>query len=414
MAQPPVERTEAAGGSALVGSVADWLMQQALDETGLDDIFGGCCARLRATGIPLARAFIGFRILHPLFSVMAHTWHADRSTALDTFNQTENDGLTGTPYIEMIRQRIPVVRRRLAGPDAMIDYKSLERFRDAGMTDYIAYVVAYGQGIGINAGIVGSWATDRPSGFNDAEIDALLSIHRSLAVACKVRIKDMIARNVVSTYLGANAGVRVLSGAIKRGDGETIHAVVWFSDLRNSTGLAELLSPTDYLAALNSYFECTAGAVLAHGGEVLVLVGDAVMAIFPTGASGVSEACKSALAAAEDAERRLAEANAARDQKLDFGVGLHVGDLMFGNIGVPERLQFTVVGPAANEVARVQALTKTLGRRVLASRDFADKLAVEWESLGRHRMQGIAETREVFAPSGAKTESQRDTEKATT
>jgi adenylate cyclase len=128
------------------------------------------------------------------------------------------------------------------------------------------------------------------------------------------------------------------------------------------------------------------------------MIGDAVMAIFPTEPGGVGAACEGALAAAQDSERRLMEVNARRAEPLDFGVGLHVGDLIFGNIGVPERLQFTVVGPAANEVARVQALTKTLGRRILASRDFAGHVDAEWDSLGAHRLQGIAEAREVFAP----------------
>jgi adenylate cyclase len=246
--------------------------------------------------------------------------------------------------------------------------------------------------------MVGSWATDRPSGFSDGDISALLRIQQNLGIAAKVRIKDLISRNVVSTYLGPNAGLRVLSGAIARGDGEAIHAAVWFSDLRNSTGLAERLSPQDYLDALNAYFECTAGSVMQHGGEVLVMIGDAVMAIFPTEPIGISAACDAALAAAEEAERRLIELNAKRAEPLDFGVGLHVGDLIFGNIGVPERLQFTVVGPAANEVARVQALTKTLGRRILASRDFAGHVDAEWDSLGAHRLQGITDAREVFAP----------------
>jgi adenylate cyclase len=394
-----VAREGDGGGSDLIGGVADWLMLQALGEPDLEDLFGGCCARTRAAGIPIARGFIGFRILHPLFTVMSLYWRPDKGISTDMISGSpDGSGFDRTPYPDMIRDRIPNLRRRLSGPDAMIDYPSLARVRDEGMTDYLAYLVAFGAGVGVNAGLIGSWATERESGFNDADIASLLSIQSRLAVACKVRIKDMIAKNVVTTYLGADAGLKVLGGAIKRGDGETIHAVVWYSDLRNSTALAERLSPEDYLAALNAYFECTAGAVLAHGGEVLLLIGDAVLAIFPTEAKGVVAASKDALAAAVDSERRLAETNAARTAPLDFGVGLHVGDLMFGNIGVPERLEFTVVGPVANEVARVQALTKTLGRRILVSRDFAASLGVPWNSLGRHEMAGIAGAREVFTP----------------
>ena len=399
MARAPIETGT---GSDLIGTVADWLMDQTLGEPDLQELFAGCCARLHAAGVPIARAYIGCRILHPLFSVLALTWRPTSGIALQELpHSREIRGWAESPFHHLVKNKLPSIRRRLAGPDAVIDFPMLAELRDQGMTDYFGYVVSFTGGPAsaiAPSGMSGSWATDRLSGFNDNDISALLRIQRSFATAAKMRIKDMISRNVVSTYLGANAGLRVLSGAIKRGDGEAIHAAVWFSDLRNSTGLAERLSPEDYLAALNSYFECTAGSVMARGGEVLVMVGDAVMAIFPTQAGGVAAACEAALAAAEDSEQRLQEVNAKRAEPLDFGVGLHVGDLIFGNIGVPERLQFTVVGPAANEVARVQSLTKTLGRRILASRDFASRVDTGWDSLGAHRLQGIAGAREVFAP----------------
>jgi adenylate cyclase len=389
-------------GSDLIGTVEDWLMAQTLAEPDLQTMFEGCCARLHAAGIPIARAYIACRILHPLFSVLALIWRP--KTGIETQELPRSRDIRGwqdSPFSLLTKNNVPSIRRRLAGPEAVVDFPVLAELRDEGITDYYGYVMSF---TGAPAtpraasGMVGSWATDRASGFSDGDISALLRIQKNLGIAAKVRIKDLISRNVVSTYLGPNAGLRVLSGAIARGDGEAIHAAVWFSDLRNSTGLAERLSPQDYLDALNAYFECTAGSVLQHGGEVLVMIGDAVMAIFPTEPLGVAAACDAALGAAEDAERRLIEMNATRGEPMDFGVGLHVGDLIFGNIGVPERLQFTVVGPAANEVARVQALTKTLGRRILASREFAGHVDAEWDSLGAHRLQGIADAREVFAP----------------
>lgn len=395
---------EPSGGSDLIGTVENWLMAQTLGEPELQNLFDGCCARLHAAGVPIARAYIGCRILHPLFSVLALTWRPKSGIEVQELpHSREIRGWQDSPFSHLVKNNLPVIRRRLAGPDAVVDFPMLAELRDQGMTDYFGYIVSFTGGVvsgGAPSGMSGSWATDRPSGFSEADIAALLRIQRNLATAAKMRIKDLISRNVVSTYLGANAGLRVLSGAIKRGDGEAIHAVVWFSDLRNSTGLAERLAPKDYLDTLNSYFECTAGSVMHRGGEVLVMIGDAVMAIFPTEPGGVGAACEAALAAAQDAEACLHEVNAKRRDPLDFGVGLHVGDLIFGNIGVPERLQFTVVGPAANEVARVQSLTKTLGRRILASRDFASRVDTPWESLGAHRLQGIAEAREVFAPEG--------------
>jgi adenylate cyclase len=406
-------------GSDLIGTVEDWLMAQTLAEPDLQTMFDGCCARLHAAGIPIARAYIACRILHPLFSVLALIWHPGTGITVQELPHSRDiRGWQDSPFSVLTKNNLPSIRRRLVGPEAVVDFPMLQELRDEGMTDYYGYVMSFTGGppsaAQVASGMVGSWATERPSGFSEGDISALLRIQRNLGIAAKVRIKDLISRNVVSTYLGANAGLRVLSGAIKRGDGEAIHAAVWFSDLRNSTGLAERLSPQDYLDALNAYFECTAGAVLQHGGEVLVMIGDAVMAIFPTEPIGVAAACDAALAAAEDAEQRLIELNAKRAEPLDFGVGLHVGDLIFGNIGVPERLQFTVVGPAANEVARVQALTKTLGRRILASRDFAGHVDAEWNSLGAHRLQGIADAREVFAPKPRVIQPQRHrgTEKA--
>ena len=186
----------------------------------------------------------------------------------------------------------------------------------------------------------------------------------------------------------------MLDGQIRRGDGERIHAVIWYSDMRDSTRLADRLDPHVFIERLNRYFECTAGAVIAGGGEVLRFVGDAVLAIFPIRAGGddARTASERALAAARDAESRLARANeglaAQGEEPIEFGLGLHVGDVMYGNIGVPERLEFSVIGPAANEVARIEDLTKTLGRRVLVSEAFANAAGHALRAAGRASAAG--------------------------
>ena len=178
-----------------------------------------------------------------------------------------------------------------------------------------------------------------------------------------------------------------------------LHAVIWFSDMRDSTRLADTLAPEEFLETVNSYFECTAGAVLANGGEVLRFIGDAVLAIFPIRDGDQRSACALALSAAGEAESRLQALNEKRAadnlEALDYGLGLHVGDVMFGNIGVPERLEFSVIGPAANEVARIEGLTKTLGQRTLASAEFARCLPDRFESAGEHRLKGVGAPLEV-------------------
>ena len=305
----------------------------------------------------------------------------------------------------MLDSGIPFLRRRLTGADALVDFPILEELRDRDATDYLSYAVRFGDlepdEQDVNSGLLGSWATDRASGFSGRDIQSLLRIQQRLAVACKVTINDQTARTILTTYLGPDAGEKVMNGQIKRGDGQTIHAVIWYSDLRNSTKLAASMPAEDFLDLLNAYFECTAGAVLAHGGEVLRFIGDAVLAIFPFGDGNKRDCCEAALAAAHEADRRNDETNEERSgtgqETFDFGLALHVGDVMFGNIGVPERLEFSVIGPAANEVARLEDMTKTLNRRILMSKEFTSELPLDWDSLGEHELRNVDSPMEIFA-----------------
>ena len=379
-------------------------MTRALGGAEMASLLEGCSSRLLAAGVPLWRTHVSYRTLHPLYGAVGLTWRRGMGVETAEYLHIETGGedWRQSPFFHMIKTRIAFVRRHLTGDQTLLDFPVLTELRDGGATDYLAFLVEFGEGTG--DGIVGSWTTDRSAGFTDQDIRSLLRIQRRLAVACKVTIKGEIARNVVHAYLGPNAGQRVLNGQIKRGDGETIPAVIWLSDLRDATGMADTMPAQDFLGVLNSYFECTAGAVLAQGGEVLQLIGDAVLAIFPIGDGAASrlEARERALAAMRDADDRLTNLNRERTdaglKALSFGLGLHLGDVMFGNIGVPERLQFTVIGPAANEVARLEDLTKRLDRRVLVSGEFARDLHPALESLGKHEVKGVAEPLEVFAP----------------
>ena len=196
-----------------------------------------------------------------------------------------------------------------------------------------------------------------------------------------------------------------MQGNIRRDKGEQIEAVIWFSDMRDSTRWADELEADDFLALVNSYFECTASAVISSGGEVLRFIGDAVLGIFPVEEQGRYDshlAASTAMKAMQDAENRLAKLNQKRLSNglkpVDFGLGLHIGTVTFGNIGVAERLEFSVVGPAANEVARLEALSKTLQRRVLVSEAFASLLDANWESLGEHTLRGVNNKVKIFSP----------------
>jgi adenylate cyclase len=287
----------------------------------------------------------------------------------------------------------------------MLDFPILEELRQGGATDYYAFLIPFADGK--EDGLIGSWVTDRKRGFVDADLRALHRIQRRLGVACRMTIRGKLAENVVETYLGRGAGERVLAGQIRRGDGETIPAVIWYSDLRGSTAMAETLSREAYTEVLNCYFGCAGGAIMDAGGEILDFIGDAILAIFPVGGDTQrrGDACGRAFSAAHDAQRRLNGTNAERAKRgmpqLAYGLALHVGDMMFGNIGTPNRLSFSVIGPSVNQVARLEALTKELRQPIVASRAFTESCPGNWQSLGKHKVQGIAEPIEVFAPKSA-------------
>jgi adenylate cyclase len=403
------KESTAAATSVHIDGVADWLMSQALGEGDVHDIFGGCCDRLLAAGIPLWRAFVSFRVLHPKFATVSIIWRREeRSGSVERIETLHGEAFTSedwrlSPMNHMLSTQIPFLRRRLTGDEALLDFPVCRDLRDQGASDYVAWMIPFVRddepGPHMD-GVIGSWSTDRSSGFSDGEIRSLVRIQRRLVVSLKVQIKQQIAQTVLATYLGMDAGRQVLEGQIRRGDGEMLHAVIWYSDMRHSTRLADTLAAEEFLKTVNTYFECTAGAVLANGGEVLRFIGDAVLAIFPIRDGDAKSACELAMAAVRDADARLEAVNAERaDRKLealDYGLGLHVGDVMFGNIGVPERLEFSVVGPAANEVARIESLTKVLGRRVLASAEFARSVPSVWESVGEHALEGVGEPLEVM------------------
>ena len=290
------------------------------------------------------------------------------------------------------------IRRRLEGPGARLDYPVLEDLVAEGATDYVAMPLRFSDGQ-INILVL---VSDRPGGFSTDQLGQLYEVLPNLSRMLEAHAQRISSLTLLKTYLGRNAGQRVMDGLVKRGDGELLHAAIWLSDLRGSTVLAETLSREDYLAALNQYFDAVAGAVIDHDGEVLKFIGDAVLAIFPIDdlRHPNPDACTQALAAVRDAGERLAALNevrrAAGELPLDFGIGLHRGDLTYGNIGTTKRLDFTVIGPAVNEASRIEGLCKPLGQPVLISAAFADSYPGQLTSLGKHALRGVAEPKEIF------------------
>jgi adenylate cyclase len=397
--------TNGAASRALIERAADWLMAQALNDTDLRDIVRGCCERLHGAGVPITRGQCSFSMLHPLYRGIGYTWRRGEGLQVDAFrhraDDTQPDLFLKSPYYHLVKHGLEHMRRRL-DTGGEVEFPIFDDLRKAGLTDYLAFRSSFA--IGLGQGMVGSWATDQRGGFTDGEIEALLRIQDPLAVACKIATRGGLAKGVLSTYLGAKAGERVLSGQIKRGDGETSRAAIVWGDLRNSTQMAEQLGRQAYIDNLNSFFDATAGVVADLGGEILSFIGDGFLAVFPCerNQKKSAEACELALSAALHAAHRMAATNRKRavegNVALGYGMSLHIGNVMFGNVGLAERLSFSVFGSAVNEASRLEGLTKKFATPIVASADFAGYCDCAWEPLGEQSLRGVNAPMAVFRP----------------
>jgi adenylate cyclase len=388
---------QAASARVLGSAIVEWLAGEALQDSDPAVLYGELCQRLRGVGIPIRRGQVAFRMLHPLYDASTLNWNTEKGVVVELYRpeQTGGEMFLRSPMGHALVNRLPVLRRRLTGDTALLDFAILEEFREAGGTDYVVFLIGFDRG---KNGVICSWLSDRPAGLTDYEIVQLQQITRELGIALKAKFERSVAQNIAHAYLGKRAGQAVLAGSIRRGDGEKITAALWYSDLRRSTEFADRLSAEAFLQLLGQYFEMTAAAVLDHGGEVVSLIGDAVLGVFRV-EGAPDEACRRALAAANEARRRLGTSEAtAAGAPLDFGIALHLGQVIYGNVGVAERLQFTLVGSAVNEVVRVQDLTKKLGCPVLATARFASAVPNEtWRPLGEHVLRGFETQMPILA-----------------
>jgi len=376
-----------------VRPVAAWLDDGARSAREPDDMLAQLCRRLVASGVSLYRVGVFVRTLHPNVAGRAFFWRDDREEVeVDSADHRwfgSEDHLKSP--IHAVWTTNSETRRRLADPACPMDYPVLSDLRTEGATDYLAVPLRF-----LNGEVhVASFATRRPGGFTPGELDALREVLPPFTRVAEIYAHMRKARNILDAYLGPNAGEKVLAGRIKRGDAEDIDAVIWFCDLRDSTRLADSMSRREFLALLNDYFECVLGPVLERHGEVLRFIGDAALAIFPV-AGRPAEACAKALAAAQEALARMAKLNESRTRPLRFGIGLHLGELTYGNIGTPSRIEFTVVGAAANEAARIESLCKHLDVDLLVSQRVAAALPAPWKSLGSHTLPGVGDKMELF------------------
>ena len=383
--------------------LADWLLGEGRLKTGVGPLIEGFARRALESGMPLSRMTYVVQTLHPLDLVSIFIWRSDEAgvTAIRRQHGSEDTARFQDSPIKRVFEGAGEIRRGLEGEAAKLDFPILHELREQGFSEYVVLPIRFSNGQ-MNAATL---ATKAAGGFDAASLEELRSGCRALAPLLEVQEVRGLAATLLDTYLGHHTGTRVLRGAITRGSGETIRAVIWFCDLRGFTELSQVLPREELIDLLNDYFGAMGVAVEAEGGEVLKFIGDAMLAVFQLGeGSDVAATCRSALAAVAHAEAALAACNATRADAgrplIRFGIALHIGDVLYGNIDAPSRLDFTVIGPAVNMASRLQGVAAELGRPVVLSRAFVEASGVPAEPLGAHRLKGIEASQPAFAPAG--------------
>ena len=385
--------------------ISTWITEAGLTGQSETAILAGFCEREVARGLPLARGLVLIDTLHPIYEGRAFRWtRAQKETTLTEFGRSDDDvsRWQRSPFHLLEESSEPFVRRRLT-VETEGEFSIFPELRADGMTDYVAIANRFtgDEIIGRMDCVYSSWATDAPQGFHDDDVADLCRLTPFLALAVKSASLARIAGTLVETYLGRDAGRRVLQGRIARGVAEQIEAVLWFSDLTSYTRISDTASPADIIPLLNHYAGAIISAIHQHGGDVLKLIGDGTLAIFTAEDRGRS--CDAALTAALAARQNVALVNQRRAAKglptTDMYLGLHVGDVFYGNIGSKDRLDFTVVGPAVNEVSRIAALCHSVDQPLLVSSDFAAAVGEARSrlvSVGRYALRGVGRAQDLF------------------
>jgi adenylate cyclase len=388
-------------------ALAAWTAEAGLEGEAETALLGGFCERAIAAGVKLARATLIVDTLHPIHEGRVFRWRqGEKEASLAEYGRTQEgpaaESWRRSPFYHLLQSRENLLRLRLAAGEGDA-FPVARDMRAEGMTDYIAMVNRFGEDgiVGEMDCILSSWMTDAPGGFAAGDEARLSRLVPFFALAIKGASLRRIAQTLVETYLGRDAGRRVLSGKIARGIAERIGTVIWFSDLRGYTRITDSAAPEEIIPLLNDYAEIVISAIHEAGGEVLKLIGDGTLAIFR--ADDRSDACAAALAAAASVRRRMAELNAARGERRqpvsELYLGLHVGEVFYGNVGSSDRLDFTVVGPAVNETSRIAAMCRSVDQPVLLSAAFAEAArGTRWRlvSVGRYALRGVGRPQELF------------------
>lgn len=398
----------------------EWLQMQALLDSDLSDILQAFGRRLLDGGMPVARIRLGRLLMHPVLGTIDATWEAETGH-VSWFTSARDDIRTAffekSPFGDMSRAASELVRAGgfdrlrdgtfrpeqyghihadLTDPADRARYGVFQTLHEQGFTGYISYCAPFGErpyilkdGTCLTPGASMSFATKRRRGFTAADLDGFRRLVLPLAVCLRATSERYLAQVLMQTYLGRISGAHVLEGQIALGHSRRIDCALLYSDMRQSTRMSRELPAGEYVDHVNRYFDCVAGAVLEHGGEVLKFIGDGVLAIFPFDdqARRPEDMCRAALDTAQEAFARRLEL--AAPERMDFAIALHLGEVIYGNVGVASRMDFTATGSAVALVSRLEEMTRSLDARLLASAGFAELAGQPARDLGTHALRGF-------------------------
>jgi adenylate cyclase len=379
--------------------VKNWIMSEGRLESDPLSFVEKLCQKINEAGIPLNRMRIGFSTIHPQIDIWAYIWSSTEPHASVWGGEhgiRYSASYYGSPA-EWVHKNNKHIRKNLRELKKDIDHNILFEHAEMGLTDYVMAPMSFQN----ETGPIITFVTANETGFSDKQVDEMIDLVQYVAPVIEIHASRKIATTLLDTYLGHRSGSRVLSGQVRRGEVEHIEAALWFCDLRNYTHMSETLNQSDMLDLLNRYFQILSDVTNEHEGEILKFIGDAAMIIFPVeGTTTPNIACEQALLAAKEAFRLTQVENNTRmysgQPRITFGLGLHFGKVVYGNVGAVDRLDFTVMGPAVNMTSRLEGLTKENGRNLLMSEEFADHLDGNPELVGEYSLKGIQQKQKVY------------------
>lgn len=398
-------------------SLTDWLANAGLRNMPLEEIVDGLGRRLNDAGLPVERMFVGMNTLHPMVRARSLIW--DRAASKITHFEFSHAGIDvpiirESPFAPMLRDGVDEQRRDLTDPATIRGVPVFEELHAAGMTEWLGRIFPMGElvpqvGWTVEAehaerlALVCSLTTSQPGGYREADIALLKRVLPVLAIAVKAVTMRALGHGLLAAYLGDDPASRVFAGTVQRGEVQSVEAVLFYTDLRGFTAIADTTPGRELIALLDECFECMAAPVARHGGEVLKFMGDGLLAAFAVRPAGRAEVCAAALDAATEALALIEALNgrrrAAGRQTAGLDLSLHIGSVQYGNVGAAARLDFTVIGPAVNEASRIERLCEPLGQNLLVSQAFAEAATASrgrLVSLGRHKLRGVREETELF------------------